>query len=88
MSSHYCSFIASFDSISLPNKISKALTHPDWRCGMIEEMDALSDNGTWDLMRLSTGKKAIGCLWVFTVKVNRDGSITRLKAHLVAKGYA
>ena len=55
---------------------------------MIEEMDALTNNGTWDLIRLHVGKKAIGCRWVFTVKVNPDGSIARLKALLVAKGYA
>ena len=54
---------------------------------MIEKMDALIDNGTWDLVHLSTGKKAIGCRWVFIMKVNPDGSIVRLKA-LVAKGYA
>ena len=51
-------------------------------------MDALTDNGTWDLVRLPAGKKAISCRWVFTVKVNPDGSIARLKARLVAKGYA
>ena len=76
------------DSISLPNKISEALTHSGWRSAMIEEMDALTDNGTWDLVRLPAGKKAIGYRWVFPVKVNPDGSIARLKACLVAKGYA
>ena len=55
---------------------------------MIEEMNAFTDNGTWDLVRLPAGKKAIGCRWVFTVKINPDGSIARLKACLVAKGYA
>ena len=40
------------------------------------------------MVRLPAGKKAIGYRWVFTVKVNLDGSITRLKARLVAKGYA
>ena len=55
---------------------------------MIEEMDALTDNGTWDLVRLPTGKKVIGCRWMFTMKVNPNGSIAWLKAHLVAKGYA
>ena len=51
-------------------------------------MQALNDNGTWDLVPLPTRNKAIGCSWVFTVKFNPDGSIARLKALLVAKGYA
>ena len=88
LSSHSCSFIASLDSISLPNKVFEALAHPGWHSAIIEEMNALTDNGTWDLVRLPVGKKVIGCLWVFTVKVNPDGSIARLKARLVAKGYA
>ena len=46
LSSHSCSFIASFDSISLLNKVFEALVHPGWRSAMIEEMDALTDNGT------------------------------------------
>ena len=37
-------------------------------------------------MRLPAGKKAIGCRCVFTMKVNLDGSIARLKACLVTKG--
>ena len=28
---------------------------------MIEEMDALNENGTWNLVHLPIGKKAIGC---------------------------
>ena len=45
-SSHSCSFIASLDSISLPNKVFEALAHPSWSSVMIEEMDALTNNGT------------------------------------------
>ena len=48
----------------------------------------MTDNGTWGLVHLPTGKKVIGCRWVFTVKVNLDGSVARLKACLVSKGYA
>ena len=55
---------------------------------MIKEMDPLTDNGTWDLVRLPIGKKVIGFHWVFIEKVNLDGSIARLKAYLVAKGYS
>ena len=59
-SSHSCSFIASFDSISLPNKVFEALAHPGWHGAMIEKMDSLTDNGTWDLVHLLARKKAIG----------------------------
>ena len=60
MSSQSCYVIASLDAISLPNKVSEALAHPGWCSAMIEEMDAFTDNGTWDLVRLPTGKKVIG----------------------------
>ena len=55
---------------------------------MIEQMDVMTDNGTWGSVRLPAGKKAIGCRWVFIVMVNPDESIARLKARIVAKGYA
>ena len=64
------------------------MSHPGWRSAMIEEMEALNGNGAWNLVHLPTGKKTIGCRWVFAVKVNLDGSVVRLKARLVAKGYA
>ena len=55
---------------------------------MLEEIHALDDNHTWNLVGLPKGKKAVGCKWVFAVKVNPDGSMVWLKARLVAKGYA
>ena len=54
----------------------------------MDEMEALDDNATWDFVHLPIEKKAIGCHWVFVVKFNPDGSVARLKVHLVAKGYA
>ena len=87
LSSSSCSFIASLDSSSLPHTVREALSHLGWRSAMVEEMQALDDNGTWNLLQLPTGNKAIGCRWVFAVKVNPDGSVARLKARLVAKVY-
>ena len=60
-SSSSCSFIASLDSISLPNTVREALSHPGWHSAMVDKMQALDDNGKWDLVPLPTGKKAMGC---------------------------
>ena len=43
-------------------------------------MQALDENGTWDLVPLPTRKKAIGCRWVLAVKFSPDGFVARLKA--------
>ncbi|MCO5569069.1 hypothetical protein L7F22_022776 [Adiantum nelumboides] len=55
---------------------------------MNEEMDALYGNETWELVPLPKGKKPIGYRWVYKVKHNSNGSVSRYKARLVAKGYA
>ena len=65
----------------------EALSHPGWRQAMVNEMDALHSNGTWDLIVLPSGKSTVGCRWVYTVKASPNGQVDRLKARLVAKGY-
>ncbi|KAJ9564855.1 LOW QUALITY PROTEIN: hypothetical protein OSB04_000821 [Centaurea solstitialis] len=84
LSSRSRSLISTLDSISIPKTVGEALAHSRWRDVMLDEINALDHNGTWDLVELP----AIGCKWVFTVKVNPDGSVARLKAWLVAKEYA
>ncbi|MDM1593474.1 reverse transcriptase domain-containing protein [Escherichia coli] len=71
-----------------PTCFEDAVGHTLWDKAMDEEMAALDANKTWELVPLPEGKKAIGCKWVYKVKHNSDGSISRYKARLVAKGYA
>lgn len=73
-----------------PRSFAEAIRTPEelqWREAALEEINALMANGTWTLMKLPPGKKAIGSKWVFKVKRKADGSIERYKARLVAKGY-
>jgi hypothetical protein len=55
---------------------------------MDEEMAALDANVIWELVVLLKDKKTIGCKWVYKVKHNADGSVSRYKARSIAKGYA
>jgi hypothetical protein len=55
---------------------------------MDEKMVALDLNATWELVALPKDKKSIRCKWVYKVKHNVDGYVSRYKAKLVAKGYA
>ena len=43
--------------------------------------------GTWELVELPSGRKPVGCRWVFKTKRGSDGKVERYKARLVAKGY-
>ena len=54
---------------------------------MDKEIAALKSNNTWIECELPAQKKAIGCKWVYKVKLKSDGSIERLKARLVAQGF-
>jgi len=54
---------------------------------MLEEFNALLANGTWSLVPKQPQFNIIGNKWVFRLKRDLDGSITRYKARLVAKGF-
>lgn len=55
---------------------------------MEDELTSLSENKTWDLVKLPAGRKTIKTKWVYKTKRADNGSIVRHKARLVAKGCA
>ncbi|CCA73545.1 hypothetical protein PIIN_07498 [Serendipita indica DSM 11827] len=78
-------------TIREPTTLGEALKRPDgdkYVQAAIEEVRAHLENGTWKLVRLPQGKKAIGSRWVFKIKRDADGSISKYKGRIVAKGYA
>jgi hypothetical protein len=50
---------------------------------MVEEMESLYKNETWDLVKLPSGRNPIGRKWVFKKKMNVAGQVEKLKARLV-----
>ncbi|KAA3463085.1 putative LRR receptor-like serine/threonine-protein kinase [Gossypium australe] len=70
-----------------PTSIIEAFQSPVWTAAAQTEYQALLSNHTWDLMPLPTGRREVGCKWVFKIKRNTDGSVARYKGRLVVKGY-
>ena len=53
-----------------------------WHKAAVDEIQALVDNGTFELVKLPPGQKAIGSQWVFKVKRNADGSVEHYKGRV------
>ncbi|KAL0395070.1 UNVERIFIED_CONTAM: Retrovirus-related Pol polyprotein from transposon RE2 [Sesamum latifolium] len=83
----HISFVALLSSIQEPRTYHQATLDGRWVAAMNQELAALEQNDTWDIVNLPPDKKAIGSCWVFKLKLNPDGTIQRHKARLVAKGY-
>ena len=72
-----------------PRTYKQSQQHPDadmWHAACEEEMEAHRVNGTWEIVRLPSGKHAIGSRWFLKVKHNADGFLDRYKGRVVAKG--
>lgn len=70
-----------------PVSYSQAMTEKTWKIAMKNEIDAIEKNNTWKLVELPSGHKPIGLKWVYKLKKDAEGNVTKHKARLVAKGY-
>jgi len=88
----YCFAAAEEVEYSEPSSYKEVVSFKnatDWVSAMNEELQSLERNHTWTLVKPPSGKKIVGCKWVFKKKVDdsRPESL-RYKARLVAKGYS
>ncbi|CAI7919399.1 unnamed protein product [Closterium sp. NIES-53] len=73
-----------------PASMEEALAGPDrekWLVSRDAEYQSLLENGTWDLVVLPKGKKAVQCKWVLRIKTDDKGQVTIYKSMLVANGF-
>ena len=58
-----------------------------WKRAADSEYQSLLENETWELVKLPSGQKPVGCRWVFKSKRGKDGKIECYKARFIAKRY-
>jgi hypothetical protein len=59
----------------------------EWQIAMDNEYNSLLKNQTWILDKLPSHHKLVDCKWVYQVKTNPDGTVSKFKVRLVAKGF-
>lgn len=72
-----------------PNSYSEATASSEWNFwekAIKDELEALQENDTWELVNKPANKKIISNRWVFRTKSNNNGE-TIYKARLVARGF-
>ena len=87
VSPQYKTFLVGLQDITMPKSHHEGLRVSQWKEAMDDEMRALIQNDTWEIVDLPKGKKSVGCRWIFTRKCSVNGTLDRHKARLVARGY-
>ena len=68
-----------------PSTFALAERDANWQRVMLEEMKAIEENKTWELVNPPTGCRPIGLKWVYKVKRDELGAIVKHKARLIAE---
>jgi hypothetical protein len=59
---------------------------PQWQAAKQHEYSSLIDNGTWELVVLPPSRVVVSNMWIYKVKPDTAGDVSRFKARFVAKG--
>ena len=86
MAMHYA-YMSKVVQIPDPNSFEEEKGEKKWVNEMQEEIDALVENKTWDLVKLPKEKNVVGWKWVYKTKHDSNGNVNGHKVRLVAKRY-
>lgn len=69
------------------NQACKSTHAEKWDEAMKKELNSLHKQATWDLVPRVPGMYIVRCKWVYKIKTDEFGKISRYKARLVARGF-
>lgn len=76
----------------MPQTYEEAVSDPiygrHWLQAIKNEISQLEGNNTYTIETPPKGANIVTCKWVFAVKYNRDSTIKKFKARLVARGFS
>ncbi|GJU41593.1 ribonuclease H-like domain-containing protein [Tanacetum coccineum] len=87
LNSEFFCFVTQLNKTREPKSFFEASKYPHWTDAMNKKIDALLRNGTWEIIELPKGRKAIGSKWIYKIKFKSSSEIDKYKARLVAQGF-
>lgn len=66
--SKFFAFQTQTTSVEEPTSFKTAVMEKEWVEAINQELEALESSATWQLTALASGKRTIGCKWVFKTK--------------------
>ena len=82
--------MAFYTALHPPVSYASAMRSPqaaEWTAAMNEEKQAFFDNGTWEIVDIDPSWNLLSSKWVFKIKSDKHGNISRYRARLVARGF-
>jgi hypothetical protein len=79
------------DDSDVPKNYSDIKNFPNsekWYQAAITELNALKRNKTWVLVDRPKDRNIVGSRFIFKIKCNKNGEVTKYKARLVAQGFS
>jgi hypothetical protein len=71
-----------------PSSFEEAANQQVWQDAMVEEYTSIIKNDVWDIVLRPEEKSVVSSKWIFKIKHVADGSIEKLKAKFVARGFS
>ncbi|XP_075104819.1 uncharacterized protein LOC142178904 [Nicotiana tabacum] len=75
LSSGYQAYLEAFSAEVEPSTFQQASNDSRSVAAMKEEIKALEENNTWEIVDLPAGKQAIGSKWVYKIKYKSNGEV-------------
>lgn len=75
---------------NIPESFNEIFNRDDtdsWMQAVNDELNSMKKNHVWDLVKPPVGAKILKTKWVFKLKEDCNGNLTKYKARLVAKGF-
>ena len=80
ISEPFYAFLNIITKAPIPQNYKEALKDKVWCDSTGLEIDLFERTKTWTITELPSGKEAIGCRWIYTIKYHADGTEERNKS--------